>query len=671
MNILDPADIMVKIKFQAYEVSYTAIILVLMIYFWIILKYTAFMPVEDDYSAVLAFLNTWLAPDTSPVEKYKMLFYLNADHRLVFANLVILLHYYLFDQANFLYLVLVGNAGWFLTLYLLWYYSKNNSVSLVRFVPVVFMILAFSHASLMTWATGSLQQYWQLFFALFSIWLLIRRYEIYALIVMTMAIFAGGGGFTLIPLFLLYLLVQKSWRYLGISFIVSILIVWFYFIVLDYKSLDHNIALLIERPLDVILFFLTFLGNFMTVYPWAAYVGGILIFLYIWMAKYLFGKMPFIAWSVLYILMTALLVSVMRVEQGLAFALPSRYAIYSVLLLALVYLGYITRYQNNKVIYYIGLLAGVSLFIFHFIHKLPAFEQRKYVAEAALAFPTKSYAETVLQQSVKRNTFTAWIGKRPSSFLLHLPKAKGSAQCQIDIPTHHISYKDDVNNTSPVNVFPQEQTVLLDGWAFDLTNNSRAYGMILKLQKQQGFFYLDRYRKSANALYGKVYPHNGFHIPVKISHLSPGVHQIEVKVVNTFATAYYDALTIPLYKLKDTEINLLPIQEQQHLLGSIDAVKYEKNRFQMRGWLLQKNSVPIELPVLIDIDGKRYAAHSRIERKDVAREFKNPSALYAGIEVTIPEIQLSKGRHKITVLVGSEDRKSLLKTGLQTDLKVP
>lgn len=661
---------MIKNRFEFYNLSYAVISFSFLLYFWIILKYTSYMPIEDDYSTVLAFLNSYLTPDTTMLQKLKMLFHLNAEHRLVFANAIILAQYYLFDQANFLYLVLIGNLGWLLTIYLLWKYStKKNDISITAFAPVVLIMLSFSHASLMTWATGSLQQYWQLFFALFSIWLLTNKYTLQAFIFMTIAIFTGGGGMVLIPIFFLYFLMHKSWKHLAIFSILSLLIVLFYFVVLDYKSLDRNIYLLIDKPLDAILFLLTFLGNFGTSYPLAAYIGGVLILAYLWIFKFLFKHMSFIAWSILYIIMTAFLVSVIRFEQGLTFALPSRYSIYSISFLALIYIGYIKRYQYNTNMYILGFVVGLSIFVFHFIHKLPAFEQRKYVAETSLAFPTKGYAEKVLKESLKSNTFTLWIGNRPPSFLLGLPKIESTSYCQVNVLKHNNIYNSTTKNSAPINIFPQERLILLDGWAFDHINNSRAYGVILKLNDRQGFFYLDRYKKSSKTLFNQEYPHNGFQIPIEVSHLSSGSHSLDINVVNTFATAYYEAFTIPIHKLDQEEVNKLPV-EDENFIGSIDKVLYKQNKFRMTGWLLSNNKSAINEPVLIDIDGKRYTANSRISRPDVSMSYKDPSTLHSGFILDIPHITFSKGVHKITVLVSEKNRKSLLNTELYSKFEV-
>jgi len=661
---------MTKKQFGSYNILYGVVILAFLLYLWAILKYTAYMPVEDDYSTVLAFLNTWISDDLPLKEKVNMLFYLNADHRLVFANLIILLHYYLFDQANFLYLVIVGNIGWLLIIYLLWRYSRENMLTLGEFLPVILMMLAFSHASLMTWATGALQQYWQLFFAVFSIWLLVRQHIFFAFVVMTVAIFTGGGGFALIPLFALYFFVKKSWKLLGVSLIVSGLIVWFYFIVLDYRGLDHQMILLVKRPWEALSFLLAFLGNFMTFPPLATSVGGAMVLLYLWNARYLFAKMPFVAWSLLYILLTSLLVTAMRFEQGVDFALPSRYAIYSTLFLVLLYIGYIKRYQNTRVPYMAGLVVGVALFLFHFMHKIPAFEQRKYVAEAALAFPTPSYAEKVLIESTKNQIFSRWIGKRPVSTLLHLPKKEGVAYCQVDVPTHDIVYESNTTSSKePLVIFPEESTIVLEGCALDKVNDSSAYGVILKLHEREGFFYLDRYGKSAKVLFGQSCPYNGFRIPVKVSHLAPGDHGIEVEVVNTFATGYYDALTVPLHKLRAQEVGRLPLAGKTAVSGNIDAVVYDKNMLHVRGWVLQKNGLPIGTPILIQIDGKRYSVRYGIERPDVAKVFGNDS-LHVGFDVNIPHIELNKGVHRITVQASAKNRKSLLGTDLYQEFEV-
>jgi hypothetical protein len=187
------------------------------------------------------------------------------------------------------------------------------------------------------------------------------------------------------------------------------------------------------------------------------------------------------------------------------------------------------------------------------IHKLPAFEQRKFVAETSLAFPTKGYAEVTLMQSLKNDTFTLWLGHRLPSFLMDLPEIDNTSYCQIDILNYGLTYNSTTKNIEPLNILPQDKRIVLDGWAFDQINNSRAYGVILKLNERQGFFYLDRFNKSSKTLFNKEYTHNGFQVPIDLSHLSPGIHHLEIRVVNTFATGHYKTFTIPINILNQAE----------------------------------------------------------------------------------------------------------------------
>ncbi len=657
-------------KTTSYKIAITIITFAFLLYLWAILKFTAYMPFADDYSVVLRSLNTYTAPDADMIQKFKMLFYQHMESRLVFNKIIELLQYYIFGQVNFLYLVLIGNMGWLLTIYLFWKYSiKNQIVSVITFVPVALMMLAFSHSSLMTWAMGSLQQYWQLFFALYSIYLLTNKHFTQAFIIMIFAIFTSGGGIILIPLFLLYFLTHKYWKLLGISFILSVLILLFYFVALDYKRIDHNIYLFFDYPLSIILFLLTFLGNFGASYPLAAYIGGTLILLYIWISKYLFKYMPFLAWSILYIIITACLVTISRSEHGLIFALPSRYSIYSISFLALIYLGYMKRYQQNKAIYFLGFLVGLSIFIFHFIHKLPYFEQRKHIAETTWAFPRKDFAERVLKQSVKNNIFTSWIGNRPPSFLLNLPKIQGTPSYMISITNHEISFDNNTTKISPLNILPEEKILILNGWAFDQINNNRAYAVIFKLNDKKTLLYLDQYKKSLKALFGKKYPHNSFQNKIDISYLSPGIHKLEIRVINTFATGYYKALTIPIYKLNQAEVNSLPLKDGS-FIGGIDKVSYTQNKLHMTGWLLKNNHLPVNEPVLMDIDGEKYTVNYGVARYDVSKVYQNSSALRSGMTLKIPNVTFSKGKHIATIFVHTKNRRSLLKTTLHFEFEV-
>ena len=255
-----------KIKDNKEKFSAIVLSMLLLIYIFTVLKYTSMMPIEDDYGAVLRFLNDYLNMNNI-LDKFKLLFAQHMEHRIVFNRLVELLQFKLFGEVNFIYLTLFGNLGWLLIIYILWMYSKkNNFITLFSFIPVALMMLAFSHSSLMSWAMASIQQYWQLLFSILAILSLTHNRPYIAYTFMIIAIFTGGGGLALIPIVGLYYLVHKNWKQFIITLILSISIIYFYFIVLEFHRLSDsmNMLLITFKHNYMLLFYyiFAFLGNF-------------------------------------------------------------------------------------------------------------------------------------------------------------------------------------------------------------------------------------------------------------------------------------------------------------------------------------------------------------------------------------------------------------------------
>ena len=141
---------------KADILSIVIITIIFSLYLGTIFVYTSHMPVSDDYGAVLVFLNNFVQAGDI-YEKFSMLFLQHNEHRIVFNRIIEVLQLHVSGEVNFLYLTLIGNLGWVLTVYLLWHYAKKrNIVTITSFVPVILFMFTFSHSALMTWAMASL-----------------------------------------------------------------------------------------------------------------------------------------------------------------------------------------------------------------------------------------------------------------------------------------------------------------------------------------------------------------------------------------------------------------------------------------------------------------------------------------------------------------------------------
>jgi len=319
------------------QLGYFAFIFVLGIYLYAVFSYTAFMPVMDDYDVVLRFLEEFNQVDLWG--KLNLIVAQHGEHRLVFNRLSELIYVKLHGNINFLHLVVFGNIGLFLILMLLWrVVRENKTADFFLFLPVVFFMLSFANSALMTWAMASIQQYWQLFFALFSIYLLTRAKYVVSIFFIILAVMSGGGGIILIPVFLLYALYERKWKLFGIFLLLFSGIVWIYFVGLHYEhSMRHpSIMIIVSNiPEEIFRYVLLFLGNFGKIPILAFGIGTVLLLFGIYNFKYLTKKLPFIAWSTVFVMATACAAALSRADAGALQALSSRYAVYSLLMASL------------------------------------------------------------------------------------------------------------------------------------------------------------------------------------------------------------------------------------------------------------------------------------------------------------------------------------------------
>ena len=96
----------------------------------------------------------------------------------------------------------------------------------------------------MTWAMASLQQYCQLLFAMLSIWLMVLGRLYLSLFFFALSTFTGGGGLALVPIIMLYHALKKNLNNLLVSLFAVIVIIYIYFVLLEYKTPSYHPSIL-------------------------------------------------------------------------------------------------------------------------------------------------------------------------------------------------------------------------------------------------------------------------------------------------------------------------------------------------------------------------------------------------------------------------------------------
>ncbi len=374
------------------------------IHFYIIHRYSSGMPYRDDFDAIFGFLN--LLPDLTTWQKFLHLFNQNNEHRIFLDNLISLSMVSLTGKFDFVWMIWIGNIGWFLIVILFWKYAKNNQISFVEFSPLVIGMMCLSHYELMTMAMAGVQHYFQVFFCILSTYYLVSGNRNLALLFFTCAIFSAGGGICLAPVIFLYYFVKKEWCSLFISIAVVSTVLVVYFPLLGYvQPVGHpNVLLALKAPLYLITYAMGFLGSIGNTYKFSIGLGIIFTVFLVFKWKFLYVKYPFLFWLTVYLLVTAMTNAITRGAIGIRTGQGSRYTTYSVIFTSILYLTCLFSASSIKIrlrTAQVGLFLSLVIFSYWFSHGQENIAARYDDLESGvLQHPTLEYAIPTLQRAI-------------------------------------------------------------------------------------------------------------------------------------------------------------------------------------------------------------------------------------------------------------------------------
>lgn len=390
------------------------------VYFWAFLRYSIDMPAGDDYDVILDWLHRFInSPDQSA--KVHLLLEAQNEHRVVFDRLVVLANYLLLDRINFIYLDAVGAAGLFFIFALLMKLAIDSRLSVAQLVPIAFLTFNLRQWELLSFPMASIQQYWQLLFALLSIYTLHKRNErpLFFASSLTLAIFAsftGGGGLLVFPVGLLVLAYDKDWRAASIWSGFFILVFFIYFVAPGYHgnpiSKDsHKVAL--EHPGQSIRYSLAFLASYVRTSNLAVTLGALTLALCLWLFFSEYRNRTSVAnlsplGFILYILLVAMAAGLSRASMGIDEALSSRYTIYSLALLAAiyVYISNVLATRTRRLVFSFTTLSVSLLIYFCYLPSSIAFlDYEQKLLERYLVYPYNGRAIEILGAAMRDKIF--------------------------------------------------------------------------------------------------------------------------------------------------------------------------------------------------------------------------------------------------------------------------
>lgn len=339
------------------------ILLPVVTFFGFLFHYMLNVPVNDDYPAVLKFLDLYVNAH-SLGEKLRFIFAQHNEHRIVFSRVWTLISYKLQGNVNFKFLSFVGDLTLVGPAVIFFRKFLDLKRSLFLFLPVTVLLFNLSSWENMTFAMCALSNFVVHFFILLTLVCLTsktaenKKYVLLAVLFFGAAMFTQGGGLSLYPISIGILLYKREYKNLFLYGGLATLILLFYFYGY-HRPPDSPDLWTILRDFKVrsIIFFFAFLGNsfdYFLVFTndvqesigITAILGSgfFLLFVYITITQYY--RRNLFVYSILALMMiTALLTSVSRSPMGLEVAGASRYRINGIIFLIALYFWFIETYR--------------------------------------------------------------------------------------------------------------------------------------------------------------------------------------------------------------------------------------------------------------------------------------------------------------------------------------
>ncbi|WP_169309406.1 hypothetical protein [Thermodesulfobium narugense] len=537
-------------------------------YLWIILRFTINMPYWDDYDSVLNWINRFVTHQNNCNYLISMLFEQHNEHRILFDRIFILFDYYVFGSINFIFLNYIGYLGLFALFGLMLWISVKKGLSGVYLIPIPFLIFALCQNELISFAMASMQQYWQFFFCLLAIILITKSEDIktsylsLSLLFSIIASFTGAGGLIVFPAILIYLIIyKKGLKNIIIWLSFSSLIFIFYFIILQYHQTAISIAshqFVIEHPLEYIEYIFCFLGGIAGL-KISSFICGALLFVSLILLSLKYNKNTTTILVFFFIVSTAA-AGLSRISLGVVEAISSRYTIYSISLLVICYIFFVSQLKSTffrKIFFIFSLTVSLAFFLYWIPKGIAPLRNKEVLLSSSLVYPSEQRAVKILETSAKLGTFMpiAQIYKfLPSyyAFAISLNQPTSYTIESIKLNDNKSLYNLAQNPTQPTEITitknDKDNIIQISGWAVDSIEKNADRGVIAVIDSKY-FYPLGNgiQRPDVSKFFNNTnYEYSGFNGSIPLSDLSYGKHILTLRIVNYNETGYYESKPIEL-----------------------------------------------------------------------------------------------------------------------------
>ena len=317
---------------------------------FIVYLYSDTLFYADDFHLLKTIV--WMQDTDSWAERLQLLIQQHNEHRILFPRLLTWLDYQLEGHINWVTLMLLGNLLWCGVLYFLWQGFRTLKLSLWYFLPIPWLLFQPAYYDNYTWSISILQQSLIVFLLAWLVQAFARRQFVLASFLLVLGTFTHGNGIFGLLVGIVFLIVYREWRMLGVWATLGLLIAAAYFYGFE-KGQNADFMRSLAEPVRLVGYFLAFFGSLAQVFGLPSWVsvlwGGVVFGGICWFgfprlhALYRsnrplshFDKM--LLGNLLFLGITALLVAVSRSWSAEDFRMAPRYAHYSPYLTAWFYL---------------------------------------------------------------------------------------------------------------------------------------------------------------------------------------------------------------------------------------------------------------------------------------------------------------------------------------------
>jgi hypothetical protein len=318
------------------------------------------IPFYDEYTAALDFLNHLATINGTFARAGYFQAAQTNEYKLLLYHAFIWLEFSLTGHMDFAILSIVGNGFVLVLGIVLWFMflpgHKDLAARITFFIPISWLLFQLQYWENLDWATAVNQHIAVLPLVFGAIYLLLRSGRgafSFALLLLILSVAADANGVLLFPIGATILILGRHSKRLGAWLLTSAACVAFY----AYHYTPRHEPPLINQAVATNphrfnpAYVLAFMGSGVS-FPFfaASLVLGTLLCLffgYLVRRGYV-RRNPVVSWCLLFLLITAVGVAVLRSGFGIAQAAASRYTIYSALFLIFAWFAIVEEFLQNK-----------------------------------------------------------------------------------------------------------------------------------------------------------------------------------------------------------------------------------------------------------------------------------------------------------------------------------